>query len=201
MKGKTYTPKRIGLMLAGIFLIGMCVAFYRMSRFGVDAFTCMNLGISGFLHMTFGNWQLIVNAVLLAVVWFTIRNCIGLGTVVNMVFVGYTADFLCWLFLERMGVAVTPVLQVLFLALGTLFASLGCACYMIADMGISPYDSVAFIITKYTKERVSFRAARVMSDLTVIVIGVVFCLMAGGSVWEIVGVGTVVNACFNGPLI
>lgn len=188
-------------MLIGILLIGMCVASYRISGFGVDAFSCMNLGISGFLKMSFGNWQLIMNAVLLIIVWFTVRNCIGPGTIVNMVLVGYTADFLCWLFLDQLHLSVTMSLRILFLLVGTLLASLGCACYMIADMGIAPYDSVAFIITKYTKEKISFRLARVMSDLTVILAGVIFCMMAGNSIWQIVGLGTIVNACFNGPLI
>ncbi len=198
---KKYTPKRSTLMLIGILLIGMCVASYRISGFGVDAFSCMNLGISGFLKMSFGNWQLIMNAVLLIIVWFTVRNCIGPGTIVNMVLVGYTADFLCWLFLDQLHFSVTMPLRILFLLVGTLLASLGCACYMIADMGIAPYDSVAFIITKYTKEKISFRLARVMSDLTVILAGVIFCMMAGNSIWQIVGLGTIVNACFNGPLI
>ncbi len=198
---KKYTPKRSTLMLIGILLIGMCVASYRISGFGVDAFSCMNLGISGFLKMSFGNWQLIMNAVLLIIVWFTVRNCIGPGTIVNMVLVGYTADFLCWLFLDQLHLSVTMSLRILFLLVGTLLASLGCACYMIADMGIAPYDSVAFIITKYTKEKISFRLARVMSDLTVILAGVIFCMMAGNSIWQIVGLGTIVNACFNGPLI
>lgn len=198
---KKYSPRRILLMLVGILLIGMCVASYRMSGFGVDAFSCMNLGVSGFLRMSFGTWQLIINAVLLVVVWFTIRHCIGLGTVVNMVCVGYTADFLCWVFLDQIGLTVTLPLRILFLILGTLLASLGCACYMIANMGISPYDSVAFIIVKCTHEKISFRLARVLSDLVVIVIGVTFCVMAHNSIWQIVGLGTIVNACVNGPLI
>ncbi len=194
-------PLRVGMMTVGILLIGMCVASYRMSGFGVDPFSCMNLGVSGFVGMSFGNWQLIVNAALLVAVWLTVRSCIGLGTVVNMVFVGYTADFLCWLFLDQIGLTVTAPLRIFFLALGTLLASLGCACYMAADLGIAPYDSVAFIITKYTKEKVSFRAARVMSDVAVLLIGVAFCLLAKNNVWEIVGLGTVVNAFCNGPLI
>lgn len=196
-----HSPRNLLLMLAGILLIGMCVATYRMSGFGVDPFSCMNLGISGFLWMSFGTWQLIINAVILVIVWFTVRQYIGLGTVVNMVCVGYTADFLCWIFLEQIGLQVTMPLRILFLILGTLFASLGCACYMIANMGIAPYDSVAFIITKYTHEKIPFRFARMVSDLTVVVIGVAFCLMAHNSVWEIVGLGTIVNACLNGPLI
>lgn len=198
---KKYSPARILMMLVGILLIGMCVASYRMSGFGVDPFSCMNLGVSGFVGMSFGTWQLIVNAALLVVVWFTVRSCIGLGTIVNMVFVGYTADFLCWLFLDQFGLHVTMPLRIFLLALGTLFASLGCACYISAEMGIAPYDSVAFIVTKYTKDKVSFRMARVLSDLIVIVIGITFCLLAKNSLWEIVGLGTIVNACCNGPLI
>ncbi len=196
-----YTPARILMMLAGILLIGMCVASYRMSGFGVDPFSCMNLGVSGFVGMSFGTWQLIVNALLLVIVWFTVRSCIGLGTIVNMVFVGYTADFLCWAFLEQIGLTVTMPLRIFLLAAGTLFASLGCACYMAAEMGIAPYDSVAFIVTKSTKDKVSFRAARVLSDLIVIAAGITFCLLAKNNIWEIVGLGTIVNACCNGPLI
>lgn len=198
---KKYSLKRILLMLAGILLIGMCVAFYRMSGFGVDAFSCMNLGVSGFIKMSFGNWQLIINAVLLIVVWFTVRHCIGPGTVVNMVGVGYTADFLCWLFLEQFGLTVTMPLRILFLLLGTLLVSLGCACYMTANMGVSPYDSVPFIITKYSHDKISFRLARVMADLVVVLVGVIFCVMAQNSIWAILGIGTIINACCNGPLI
>lgn len=72
---------RIGKMLLGILLIGMCVAAYRISLFGVDAFSCMNLGISGFLGISFGTWQLIMNAAVLIVVFLqcgkyrTRNNC------------------------------------------------------------------------------------------------------------------------------
>ncbi len=201
MKGTHLSAKRILLMLCGILLIGMCVSSYRISCFGVDPFSCMNLGISGFIHMSFGTWQLIVNAMILCVVFLTVRRYIGLGTIVNMVCVGYIADFLCWLLLSEMRLEVTLPLRIFLLALGTLFASLGCSLYMIADLGIAPYDSVAFIITKYAGERVSFRMARVISDVCVMLIGVGFCLMAKGDLREIVGIGTVINAFCNGPLI
>ena len=58
--------KRTVMMVAGIAFISLCVGSYRLSGFGVDAFTCMNLGISGFLDMQFGTWQLIMNAAILA---------------------------------------------------------------------------------------------------------------------------------------
>ncbi|MCI9217447.1 MAG: hypothetical protein HFG95_10315 [Dorea sp.] len=189
------------MMLTGILFIGVCVGAFRLSAFGVDAFTCMNLGISGFLHMSFGTWQLIMNAGILVVVFFTVRHCIGAGTIVNMVGVGYMADFICWLFQEALKVEMTLPLRTAALIIGCVFAGLGVSFYMVAEMGIAPYDSVAIIIEEVTKGRIQFQYARVLSDVTVVITGVVFCLMSGGNLWLIIGIGTICNALFNGPLI
>ena len=192
---------RIILMITGILLISVCVACYRLSGFGVDAFTGMNLGISGFINISFGTWQLIANLLILIVVYFTVRHCIGPGTLVNMVCVGYVADFLCWLANDVFYLEMTLPLRILALLAGTLFASLGVACYMKADMGIAPYDSVALILAEVTKNRIPFAASRVISDITALTIGVLFCAAAHNNIWTIIGVGTVCNALFNGPLI
>ena len=88
--------KRTGGMVLGILFIGLCVSFLRLSQFGVDPFSAMNLGISGFIGWSFGTWQLLVNAIILVVVFFQARSCIGAGTIINMVFVGYIADFICY---------------------------------------------------------------------------------------------------------
>ena len=68
--------KRTGGMVLGILFIGLCVSFLRLSQFGVDPFSAMNLGISGFIVWSFGTWQLLVNAIILVVVFFQARSCI-----------------------------------------------------------------------------------------------------------------------------
>lgn len=200
-KSKEYFLKRTVMMIAGIGFISIAVGLYRLSGFGVDAFTCMNLGISGFLEMQFGTWQLIMNALILTVVFFTARECIGAGTIVNMVCVGYGADFLCWMVQDAAGIEMTLQLRVGALAVGTLFASMGVAFYIVAEMGVAPYDSVALILEKMSRGRIPFQYARVGSDITVVTVGVIFCLLAGDSLWMIIGIGTICNACLNGPLI
>lgn len=193
--------KRCIMMLAGILFISICVGCYRLSGFGVDAFTCMNLGISGFIGMSFGTWQLIINLVILIIVFFTVRRCIGAGTIVNMVCVGYGADFICWLVQDVITADMTLALRIFVLILGCIFAGLGVAFYMVAEMGIAPYDSVALILQKWTKGRIPFQFARVMTDVVCVLTGIVFCLISGDDIWMIVGIGTVINAFFNGPLI
>lgn len=198
---KKYFIRRCVMMLVGILFICICVGCYRLSGFGVDAFTCMNLGVSGFIGMGFGTWQLIVNAVILVIVFFTVRKCIGAGTIVNMVCVGYGADLICWLVLDVFGIEMILPLRIAALLIGCIFAGLGVSFYMVAEMGIAPYDSVALIIEKATKKKIPFQYARVISDVTCVVIGVVFCLIAKGNLWMIVGIGTLCNAFLNGPLI
>ena len=180
-----YTVKRYIMMVVGILFISICVGCYRLSGFGVDAFTCMNLGISGFLDMTFGTWQLIMNVFILILVFF----------------VGYGADFICWLANDVFAVEMTLPLRILALLIGCTFAGLGVAFYMVAELGIAPYDSVALILEKATKKRIAFQYARVMTDVTCVIIGIIFCLAAKDDLWMIVGIGTLCNAFFNGPLI
>ena len=198
---KNMNPKKVMMMLCGILLIGIGVAAFRLGGFGVDPFTCMNLGISGYLGMSFGTWQLIANIIILIAVFFLVPHFIGLGTIINMVFVGYIADFLCWIITQPLSMQLGIVGRIVCLCIGMAAASFGAALYMESNLGISPYDTVAFIIQKLTKEKISFRLGRVLSDVSVVVVGLVACLAAQNNIWEIIGLGTIINALLNGPLI
>lgn len=171
--------KRAGMMILGILFIGLCVSFLRLSGFGVDPFSAMNLGISGFIGWSFGTWQLLMNAVILVIVFFQARHCIGAGTIINMIFVGYIADFVCWLVQDVVRIEMSLPLRIIALVLAQLMASMGVALYMVADMGIAPYDSVAIIIEKLTHQKIPFHKARVLSDVVVVIVGIAFASASG----------------------
>ena len=118
-----------------------------------------------------------------------------------MVCVGYGADLFCWLAQDLARIEMSLVLRIGALIFGCLFAGLGVAFYMVAEMGMSPYDSVAVMLEKMTHGKIPFQYARVCSDVTVVIVGIIFCLLSGNSLWTIVGLGTICNACFNGPVI
>ncbi len=202
MSGKKRpSAKRCVMMAAGIVFIGICVGAYRLSAFGTDPYTCMNLGVSGFLHISFGNWQLVMNALLLIVMFFQARELIGLGTFFNMVCVGYLADLICWLALDVLQIPITLPLRVGILLLGWIFMGLGVSLSMVAGLGVAPYDSLALIFERMAKGRISFQTARILGDAAAVIAGVAFCLPGGNDLWQIIGIGTVCNALFNGPLI
>ena len=192
--------RRATMMVAGILLIGISVGLLRLAAFGVDPFSCMNMGISGFLGMSFGNWQLIANILLLIVVFFTARSFIGLGTVVNMVFVGYIADFVCWL-AQDAGMESPLALRIALLLVGIVMTCAGAGIYMAADLGIAPYDAAAYVLLKAIKNRIAFRWARIITDFVCVGTGTLFCLLANNELSAIVGVGTIITAFLTGPLI
>ncbi|MBQ3106409.1 MAG: YitT family protein [Eggerthellaceae bacterium] len=188
---KVYNLK--GKILAstlGIVIISLGIALCRMGNVGVDPFTAMNMGLSEIVGIGFGTFQLIMNAVILTAVFFLDRSQIGIGTVINMVAVGYLIEFFLWVLGD------TPFLpgvagMVLHLVLGTLLFTLGVSMYLKTRMGVSPIDAVAPI----AEERLHrpYLVCRLAQDVLVTLIA----LITGGPI----GIFTVVAALGTGPLI
>ena len=77
------------------------------------------------------------------------------------ILVGYIADFICYVANDVVQIQMNLPLRILALLLAQLMASMGVALYMVADMGIAPYDSVAIIIEKLTHQKIPFHKARI----------------------------------------
>ena len=164
--------KSFFMMIIAVILMGMCVSMLVLSDMGTDPYSAMNYGISAKLGMTFGNYQLISNLVLLVIVVIFERNLIGTGTLGNMILVGY------------------------FLVPGLIIFVIMAAVYMQSGHGTAPYDAVSFLISdkikKYTGKD-TFRVVRIIYDLVATCIG----YAAGGEV----GIMTVCMVIMMGPTV
>lgn len=184
---------RRGLMLVlSVLGIGLGIALFRWSGMGNDPVSAMNLAISERSGLSFGNVVLIENLLLFVVVLVLHRQAIGVGTVLNMLFVGYIVDAVIWVF-HTVGLppAQTVAAQLFWVAVGVIELSLSCSMYFTVGLGVSPYDDMAFIIEKYT--HIKFSYCRVFTD----------CLCAAAAVvlGGLVGVGTLTSAFCLGPFI
>ena len=70
----------------GVAILSMGTTF---SRGGLDPFTAMNTGISNKLGIGLGVYQLAVNLVIFIFILWLDRKQIGIGTILNMVLVGF----------------------------------------------------------------------------------------------------------------
>lgn len=198
-KIKSYLVRGLAVVV-GIFMVGIAVGFFKIVEMGADPFTAMNTGISSVIGMQFGTLQLIVNAAILVFVFMFKRQFVGFGTIFNMVFVGYTADFVMWILAKYQITFDTWIVRIILLAAAVLLICIGDALYISADMGMSPYDAAGYIVDLLTKGKIQFRIARIILDIICVAIAFVTG-MQGGIQWKIIGIGTVILAFCTGPLI
>ncbi len=185
--------RRILMMFIGNLFIGIAVALLRISTLGTDPFSTMNLGVSGFLDISFGVYQLLFNILLLGVVFYFAKHTIGYGTLVNMVGIGFVSDFFVHSYGLFFGDDLMLLGRILMMSTAVLIASIGVALYMTPNLGVAPYDALALVIQKVSKDKISFPIARIMTDVTSVIIGFSF--------GAVVGVATVVMAFFTGPFV
>lgn len=187
--------KRLIVMLVGVFFMGFFLSFLIKVDLGTDPCTFMNLTISRKLGILFGTWQLALNAVLFIVVILFGKKCIGFGTIANMVFIGYIADFFGWLWdktIPERYFTEFPSRAVIF-ALALFLFIIAVSFYINADMGVSPYDAMPQIISDRVFKKVPYFIIRIVYDFLVIVIGILF----GGTP----NIGIILMALFLGPII
>ena len=84
--------RRIAALCLSVTAMGLCVAVFDRIGLGTDPCSTMNLGLSRKIGLPFGTTQLLVNLLMLIAVLRYDIGRIGMGTIANMVFVGYIAD-------------------------------------------------------------------------------------------------------------
>lgn len=191
INGKEFIWKAL-MSLMGITLISFGAALSQTMNMGLDPFTAINTGASELLGFTLGNYQLFVNAAILAIILFFDRKIIGWGTIFNLVLVGYMIEF----FISMLESFIDPtqfafIVQLLITVVAILIFTFGVALYMDADLGVSPYDAIAPVITD--RVSASYKTVRMIQDIVV----VITAWILGGPV----GVSTFITGFLAGPLI
>ena len=188
--------RRVALALSGMLLAGVSVGIFKRAFFGVDPFQCFCGGLANVIPISFGTLYMLINAVLLAAVFFLDKHYIGISTFINLFLLGYVAQF------TEAGLAALLgeqglVGRILLLAAAVILTCIAAALYYTADLGVSAYDAIPLHISdrkpKLFGKVLPFRVIRVISDLICTLIGFLLGLMPG--------IGTVITALFMGPLI
>ena len=126
--------------------------FYQWEpRGGLDPFTAVNLVIFIFI------------------LWLD-RKQIGIGTILNMVLVGFEIQWFTTIYHQLFGYRTTFLIVAADTLIGLILFTLGASLYMAPDLGAVPYDAIAPIITQRTK--LSYRTARITQDVLFMVAAV-----------------------------
>ncbi len=177
--------RRVAQLLVGLFLYGIAIALMVRAGIGVSPWDVLAQGVSFKTGIPFGLVTNIVGLVVLAF-WIPLRQKPGLGTVLNVLLVGPSAQLGLWLIPQQTELWA----QVLLFASGLLLLAIATGLYIGPKLGPGPRDGLMTGLHARTGRPIW--AVRTAIEVTVLIIG----WFLGGDV----GIGTLAFALLVGPL-
>ena len=186
--------KRLLILCVSIILMGFSTSLLRPIELGSDPYTTLNMGIELATPISFGTAELLVNGIMLVFVLIADRKQIGIGTVVNMFFLGYVSDFFFWIWgmVLPADFFASMVVRYALLVPALVIFVISCAGYMGTALGVSAYDAIPIWMEKKIP-RVHGRIIRICWDWFYIILGILMGAPAG--------IITVLMAFMLGPTI
>lgn len=187
--------KRLIMTLIFVPLTGVSVAFYNLANFGVDPFTVLVQGTYKQMpsSISYGLTYIIISVVEVIAIFFIDKKKIGIGTLINLFFLGYVVDYSTRALKYFAGdMASNMVVRIVSLAIGVVLMCICAAFYFTSDLGVSTHDAVALIAADKQK-KIPFAWCRVIDDGLCVIVGAIL----GGTF----GVGTLIAAFGCGPLV
>ena len=179
-------PLRYTTLLIGLFLYGIAIAMMVQAAIGIAPWDVLSQGISIHTGIAFG-WVTNLVGVVVLLLWIPIRQKPGIGTVLNALLIGPSAQL-------GLGIIPTPTIlweQILLFAGGLLLLAFATGLYLGARLGPGPRDGLMTGI--HNRWGWKIWIVRASIELAVLVIG----WLLGGNV----GVGTLAFALLVGPLV
>jgi uncharacterized membrane protein YczE len=183
-------PPLLGLRLAkllfGVFLYGFAMSLMVRANLGVAPWDVLSLGLVHQTGLPFGLLTILTGVGVL-LLWWPLRQRPGLGTVLNALLVGPSAQFGLWLLPEF----TIGWQQLLVFTAGLLLLALATGLYIGARFGAGPRDGL--MTGLHARTGWPIWAVRTGIEGSV--------LLAGWWMGGAVGLGTLAFALLIGPLV
>jgi uncharacterized membrane protein YczE len=179
-------PRRLSQLAIGLVLYGLTLAMIIRATLGNSPWDVLHQGMAKHLPITIGTAVILMSLVVL-LAWIPLREMPGLGTILNSVLVGLSAD----VFLGLIEAPSSSGAQWALLLGGVSLNGVATALYIGSQFGPGPRDGLMTGLHRRTG--VSIQLVRTSLEVGVVVVGTVL----GGTL----GLGTVVYAVAIGPLV
>lgn len=178
--------RRLTQLFAGLLLYGFSLGLMVRATLGLDPWDVFQQGLADDIGLSLGMTVNLVGALVL-LLWIPLRQRPGIGTIANILVIGFAVDWSLWLIPE---VESLP-LRILMLAVSIALNGVAGGAYIGAGLGPGPRDGLMTGLVARTGR--SIRLVRTAIEGTVLAIG----WLLGGTL----GVGTILYALSIGPLV
>lgn len=177
--------KKLFFVVLGSFIMGFGISLTIAVNLGSDPMTLFWIGIANQLHITVGQANLLVCAVLLFIVFFFDRHQIHVGSIINPIAIAVVTDWLAFMDLQSLSYGVRIILMIL----GFMILAFGAALYAIADYGRGAYEAVVFTVCE--KGHIAVGIVRTSCDIILAILGILLGATAAiGTILAILCIGS-----------
>ena len=172
-----------------LMLLGLGCGINVVTAQGADPITVFYEGLSKVLGISVGMVASILNASLVATVFFINRKYVHIGTVIYIFVLGTFINYGIWIY-KCLQIPELFIWQLSGSLVGCVFCFIGLGGFMAVDIGIDPWTAAAVILSK--KINKSFRIVKIVLDGLTLLFGwlmggrvgiiTVFCVVAGGPI-------------------
>ncbi len=185
------------ILLVGLFIAHLGVTLFLLADLGSDPFNVLVQGLyhslsnrTGFSLLTHGRVHVAVCFIIIIALLVIDRSYIKLGTILCMICGGPIIDLYMLLLSPILNGCSSLLARLLMLVIGCFILAYGMTIVIKSDAGTGPNDLVAVVLSDKLQKK--FSITRVIVDLSFVIIG----FLLGG----LVGIGTIICACFVGPV-
>jgi uncharacterized membrane protein YczE len=173
-------------LLLGLGIYGIAIAMMIRAAVGISPWDVLAQGIALRTGIPFGLVTNIVGGVVL-LLWIPLRQRLGVGTILNALLIGPSAEVGLWLIPEQSNIWM----QLVLFTGGLILLAIATGLYIGARFGPGPRDGLMTGINK----KFGIRIWIVRTSIEVVVLGIGWLL--GGNV----GFGTLAFALLIGPMV
>ena len=191
MQNKQITIRKVLRLSVGVQLMAFGTSLAQLTGLGIDPFNAFCTGVASLLNWPLGTFILLAQCSIALLVCYVHKAYLGIGSLIPMLCFGYLLQ-LCNQIMTGISIPAFPfVIHILLFLIAMIIIATGMFCYMGCQLGMVPYDALAFLLEKLIDKNAY--TLRVILDVIVIL----FALLVHGPIQ----LGTLLLAFGIGPLL
>lgn len=188
MKNLMQDLKRLPITLIGFVFLSVGIMLIKRSILGMDPWGVFHEGLSNVTGLSFGVVTQLIGLVVLLFSVIFLKTKIGLGTILNVLLVGWFIDLADDIYQYNPTAYLSKSLVFL---IGLVTMSFGRSLYIASKIGAGPRDGLFVGLSR--KLNIQVKYVKPAIELTVLFLGFIL----GGTA----GIGTVIAAISSGYLV
>lgn len=185
--------KRFGDLIIGIMLFSVGIVFTMKANLGYGPWEVFHQGLGENIGLSIGKASILTGLVICIIVML-MGEKLGLGTLLNMVFIGFFIDVLLALdFIPQMKSFWSGVVEI---TIGFFIIAFGSYFYIRSGFGAGPRDSLMVLLER--KSKLSVGVCRIILEASAVLVGWILGGPVGlGTVLAVFGIGVCVQIVFS----